>query len=142
MRTMTKSQSHLWKARMKSPPSLSVLQEPLGCLSLSVRTANALDTAGVQTVQQLLSSCPRRACDCKPHDCPCAGGAANFAPFCFLLDIPNFGEKTLEEVFLALEEVGFVRGNRQAAVAQQQTEAEQKERFQRNNQSRRRLPKF
>lgn len=57
-------------------------------IGLSVRTTNCLDEQGISTVGDLLN--------CKRSD---------------LLAIPNFGEKTLEEVYLALEKLGFYRKN-------------------------------
>ena len=58
-------------------------------IGLSVRTTNCLDEQGISTVGELLK--------CKRSD---------------LLSIPNFGEKTLEEVFNALEKLGFVRAEK------------------------------
>ena len=58
-------------------------------IGLSVRTTNCLDEQGISTVGELLK--------CKRSD---------------LLSIPNFGEKTLEEVFNALEKLGFLRAER------------------------------
>lgn len=58
-------------------------------IGLSVRTTNCLDEQGISTVGELLK--------CKRSD---------------LLSIPNFGEKTLEEVFNALEKLGFFRAER------------------------------
>ena len=58
-------------------------------IGLSVRTTNCLDEQGISTVGELLK--------CKRAD---------------LLSIPNFGEKTLEEVFNALEKLGFVRAEK------------------------------
>jgi len=55
-------------------------------IGLSVRTTNCLEERGVFTVNDLLN--------CEPS---------------FLLSISNFGEKTLEEVYRALEHVGFQR---------------------------------
>ena len=55
-------------------------------IGLSVRTTNCLDDQGITTVEDLLR--------CKRAD---------------LMSIPNFGEKTLEEVYLALEKLGFYR---------------------------------
>ncbi len=55
-------------------------------IGLSVRTTNCLEEKGIFTVQDLLR--------CTRDD---------------LLDISNFGEKTLEEVFSALESIGFPR---------------------------------
>lgn len=55
-------------------------------IGLSVRTTNCLEERGIFTVQDLLN--------CTPDD---------------LLSISNFGEKTLEEVYKALEGIGFYR---------------------------------
>ena len=55
-------------------------------IGLAVRTTNCLEEKGIFTVRQLLAS--------SRDD---------------LLSISNFGEKTLEEVFLALEKIGFTR---------------------------------
>ena len=55
-------------------------------IGLSVRTTNCLEERGIFTVRDLLN-CTRRD----------------------LLSISNFGEKTLEEVYAALESVGFYR---------------------------------
>jgi DNA-directed RNA polymerase subunit alpha len=59
-------------------------------IGLSVRTTNCLEERGIFTVQDLLN--------CTRDD---------------LLSIQNFGDKTLEEVFAALEAVGFYRPARQ-----------------------------
>ncbi len=55
-------------------------------IGLSVRTTNCLEERGIFTVQDLLN--------CTRDD---------------LLSISNFGDKTLEEVFKALEGIGFYR---------------------------------
>jgi DNA-directed RNA polymerase subunit alpha len=55
-------------------------------IGLAVRTTNCLEERGVFTVNDLLH--------CTRED---------------LLSISNFGEKTLEEVYKALESVGFYR---------------------------------
>ncbi len=59
-------------------------------IGLSVRTTNCLEERGIFSVQDLLN--------CTRED---------------LLSISNFGEKTLDEVFAALESVGFYRPDRQ-----------------------------
>jgi DNA-directed RNA polymerase subunit alpha len=59
-------------------------------IGLSVRTTNCLEERGIFTVRDLLH--------CDRED---------------LLGISNFGEKTLEEVYKALEDIGFYRPNRQ-----------------------------
>ncbi|HMO85236.1 MAG TPA: DNA-directed RNA polymerase subunit alpha C-terminal domain-containing protein [Lacipirellulaceae bacterium] len=68
------------------------LEEKLGMstaeIGLAVRTTNCLEEKGIFTVQDLLQ--------CKRED---------------LLTISNFGEKTLEEVYRALEQIGFERGD-------------------------------
>jgi DNA-directed RNA polymerase subunit alpha len=58
-------------------------------IGLSVRTTNCLEERGIFTVNDLLH--------CTRED---------------LLGISNFGEKTLEEVYSALENVGFYRNGR------------------------------
>ena len=55
-------------------------------IGLTVRTTNCLEERGVFTVRELLN--------CGRDD---------------LLSISNFGEKTLEEVYSALESIGFYR---------------------------------
>jgi DNA-directed RNA polymerase subunit alpha len=55
-------------------------------IGLSVRTTNCLEERGIFTVHDLLN--------CTRAD---------------LLSISNFGEKTLEEVYKALEKIGFFR---------------------------------
>lgn len=62
-------------------------------IGLSVRTTNCLDEHGICTVRDLLA--------CRRED---------------LLKIANFGEKTLEEVFKALEKLGFYRNSRSPRV--------------------------
>lgn len=55
-------------------------------IGLTVRTTNCLEERGIFTVRDLLH--------CTPND---------------LLSISNFGEKTLEEVYRALDKFGFAR---------------------------------
>ncbi|MBI1902770.1 MAG: DNA-directed RNA polymerase subunit alpha [Planctomycetia bacterium] len=63
-------------------------------IGLSVRTTNCLEERGIFTVQDLLN--------CTRDD---------------LLSISNFGEKTLEEVYKALEGVGFYRQTPEPSAA-------------------------
>lgn len=63
-------------------------------IGLSVRTTNCLEERGIFTVNDLLH--------CTRDD---------------LLSISNFGEKTLEEVYKALEGVGFYRRSKRESVA-------------------------
>lgn len=62
------------------------LEMSIAEIGLSVRTTNCLEEHGILTVEDLLKK--------RPKD---------------LLAIPNFGEKTLEEVYKALEKIGFYR---------------------------------
>jgi DNA-directed RNA polymerase subunit alpha len=62
-------------------------------IGLSVRTTNCLEERGIFTVNDLLN--------CTRED---------------LLAISNFGEKTLEEVYKALEEIGFHRRMKREAA--------------------------
>jgi len=62
-------------------------------IGLSVRTTNCLEERGIFTVHDLLQ--------CTRDD---------------LLSISNFGEKTLDEVYKALESIGFRRARRQAVA--------------------------
>jgi DNA-directed RNA polymerase subunit alpha len=55
-------------------------------IGLSVRTTNCLEDRGIFTVRDLLNTTSSQ-----------------------LLSISNFGEKTLEEVYRALEAIGFSR---------------------------------
>ena len=64
-------------------------------IGLSVRTTNCLEERGIFTVNDLLNS--------SRED---------------LLSISNFGEKTLEEVYKALEGIGFYRPNRRPSLAE------------------------
>ena len=63
-------------------------------IGLTVRTTNCLEERGIFTVRDLLNS--------SRED---------------LLSISNFGEKTLEEVYAALEDFGFRRQQRRAVAA-------------------------
>ena len=70
------------------------LQLSIAEMGLSVRTTNCLEETGILTVRDLLEANPRR-----------------------LLGISNFGEKTLDEVYAALEELGFYRPSREPTGA-------------------------
>ena len=63
-------------------------------IGLTVRTTNCLEERGIFTVNDLLHGRPEE-----------------------LLSISNFGEKTLEEVYKALESIGFYRPGLQPAMA-------------------------
>ncbi|MDR3232764.1 MAG: hypothetical protein LBT46_03720 [Planctomycetaceae bacterium] len=70
------------------------LELSTAALGLSVRTTNCLDEEGICTIGDLLA--------CKRDD---------------LLKIDNFGEKTLEDVYRALEKLGFCRQDREQQLA-------------------------
>jgi DNA-directed RNA polymerase alpha subunit len=97
-----------------------LLPEPLGVLGLSVRTTNGLENAGLQTIEDLLQACPHRQETCEAARdkagglCQCRASFAKndpqrkeFEPTCYLLDVPNMGEKTLNEVLGRLADRGF-----------------------------------
>ncbi len=62
------------------------LELSLAEIDLPVRTVNCLEDEGILTVMQLLNCTPQR-----------------------LLGITNFGERTLQQIYDALEKVGFYR---------------------------------
>ena len=65
------------------------LEMSLAETELLVRTVNCLEEEGIITVRQLLNCTPQR-----------------------LLEIPNFGVRTLQMVYKALEDIGFYRPSR------------------------------
>jgi len=75
------SQADEHARRMKKRLELSTAE-----IGLQVRTTNCLEEKGIFTVRDLLNSTPDT-----------------------LLSIANFGEKTLEEVYVALEKIGYNR---------------------------------
>lgn len=75
-----------YKNLHRSDEMAEKLQMSTAEIGLSVRTTNCLEEKGIFTVHDLLK--------CKSVD---------------LLSISNFGEKTLEEVYRALERIGFYR---------------------------------
>jgi len=78
------NQAELTNEGMKERLEMSTAE-----IGLAVRTTNCLEERGIFTVDDLLN--------CKRED---------------LLSISNFGEKTLEEVYDALERFGFKRPSR------------------------------
>ena len=81
-----KTRVPLNRAYEQSQDTKAKLEMSTAEIGLAVRTTNCLEERGVFTVNDLLH--------CTPED---------------LLSISNFGEKTLEEVYKALEGVGFFR---------------------------------
>lgn len=75
------NRAHLQNETQKDRLEMSTAE-----IGLAVRTTNCLEEKGVFTVYDLLN--------CSRDD---------------LLSISNFGEKTLEEVYKALEGIGFYR---------------------------------
>ncbi|MBQ6108274.1 MAG: DNA-directed RNA polymerase subunit alpha [Thermoguttaceae bacterium] len=75
------SEAEVRKQRRQEILSMSIAQ-----IGLLVRTTNCLESEGILTVRDLLNSSPER-----------------------LLKISNFGNKTLLEVYDALEKLDFTR---------------------------------
>ena len=91
---MTQTRIPLSVAEEESRQMEQRLEMSTAEIGLSVRTTNCLEERGIFTVRDLLH--------CTRED---------------LLSISNFGEKTLEEVFLALESIGFCRPQRVSTPA-------------------------
>lgn len=85
-----------WARSQKADDRLDL---PLAETELSVRTVNCLEEQAIFTVRDLLNCTPER-----------------------LLEIPNFGEKTLQSVYEALEHVGFFRPSRRPGKKQPRPE--------------------
>lgn len=83
-----------YKNMMQSDEMAEKLEMSTAEIGLSVRTTNCLEEKGIFTVHDLLN--------CTRAD---------------LLSISNFGEKTLEEVYRALEKIGFYRSSPAEAAA-------------------------
>ena len=86
-----------FKDLMQTDEMTEKLEMSTAEIGLSVRTTNCLEERGLFTVHDLLN--------CTRTD---------------LLSISNFGEKTLEEVFKALEKIGFFRSNASTEAALRQ----------------------
>jgi DNA-directed RNA polymerase subunit alpha len=87
---MATSRIRLSMAELEAQSRLEKLDMSTAEIGLTVRTTNCLEERGIFTVRDLLN--------CTRDD---------------LLAISNFGEKTLEEVYLALEGIGFYRPGRE-----------------------------
>ena len=74
-----------WKRTQKADDRLEL---NLAEMNIPVRTVNCLEDEEIFTVGDIL--------DCEPQQ---------------LLEIPNFGPKTLVSVYAALEKIGFYRAN-------------------------------
>ena len=90
---MARSRIPLCQAEERSRLQQERLDMSTAETGLSVRTTNCLGDRGSFTVRDLLN--------CRPED---------------LLSISNFGEKTLEEVYKALEDMGFCREREPASA--------------------------
>jgi len=85
-----------------------LIKTPLADTALSLRTVNTLEDHGMLYLHELLQCCgrPRKACDdCRwfVDDRRTCGRETK------LIEIPNFGTKTLAEVFKVLEDLGLHR---------------------------------
>lgn len=76
------NKSYLQEKKLEKKLDMSTAE-----IGLSVRTTNCLDEQGISTVGDILRHTREE-----------------------LLAIPNFGGKTLEEVYKVLEKLGFTRG--------------------------------
>jgi DNA-directed RNA polymerase subunit alpha len=76
-----------WAKAQKADDRLDL---SLSEIDLIVRTVNGLEEKGIFTVRDLLNRTPQQ-----------------------LLEIPNFGEKTVETIYKALEKIGFHRSSQQ-----------------------------
>jgi DNA-directed RNA polymerase subunit alpha len=83
---MAKTRIPLSAAEEESRNLLEKLELSTAEIGLTVRTTNCLEERGIFTVRDLLNTTRVE-----------------------LLSISNFGEKTLEEVYRSLEEIGFYR---------------------------------
>jgi DNA-directed RNA polymerase subunit alpha len=90
---MARTRIPLIKAEEESRNLKQRLEMSTAEIGLTVRTTNCLEERGIFTVEDLLN--------CNRDD---------------LLSISNFGEKTLEEVYKALEKIGFQRRPQTASV--------------------------
>ncbi|MCL4678164.1 MAG: DNA-directed RNA polymerase subunit alpha [Alphaproteobacteria bacterium] len=90
---MARTRIPLSKAEEASRSLKERLELSTAEIGLTVRTTNCLEERGIFTVRDLLN--------CRPED---------------LLSISNFGEKTLEEVYKALDDIGFPRARRRATA--------------------------
>jgi DNA-directed RNA polymerase subunit alpha len=88
---MARTRIRLSMAEMEHQNRLEKLDMSTAEIGLTVRTTNCLEERGIFTVRDLLN--------CTKED---------------LLSISNFGEKTLEEVYQALEGIGFCRPDKQS----------------------------
>lgn len=86
---MAKSRIPLNRDYLRRQEMLAKLNLSTSEIGLAVRTTNCLEDKGIFTVEDLLN--------CTPD---------------FLLSIPNFGEKTLEEVYDCLARLGFYHKSR------------------------------
>ncbi len=91
---MATTRIRLSMTEVENRSRLEKLEMSTAEIGLTVRTTNCLEERGIFTVRDLLN--------CTRDD---------------LLSISNFGEKTLEEVYLALEGIGFYRPDRQPCPA-------------------------
>jgi DNA-directed RNA polymerase subunit alpha len=87
---MATTRIRLSMAELETRSRMEKLEMSTAEIGLTVRTTNCLEERGIFTVRDLLN--------CTRDD---------------LLAISNFGEKTLEEVYVALEGIGFYRPDRQ-----------------------------
>lgn len=80
-----------------------LLTSGLSELGLPVRTQNQLESVGIYTIEQLLMTQQTK-----------------------LMAVPNIGDKTISEIFLSLEKVGFYRDSKEEPCASNNPKAKRK----------------
>jgi DNA-directed RNA polymerase alpha subunit len=84
-----------------------LLELPIASLDLELRLVNMLEKQDIMTVIDLLRCCPRTN-EC--HVCPVTSECTAKLR---IRGIPNFGEASLDKVYLALEVEGIKRRSKQ-----------------------------
>jgi len=77
---------------------------------ISLRTQNTLENHGILYVRELLQCCGKLS-GCS-NCAACVGGVRRCGCTIRLLDLPNFGVKTLNDVYNALSELGLHKGRK------------------------------
>jgi DNA-directed RNA polymerase alpha subunit len=85
-----------------------LLELPIASLDLEVRLVNMLENQDIRTVLDLLRCCPREN-DC--HVCPVSSECTAKLR---IRGIPNFGQASLDKVYLALEVEGIKRRSKRS----------------------------
>jgi DNA-directed RNA polymerase alpha subunit len=87
--------------------SEELLQLPIASLDLELRIVNVLEKQGLMTVLDLLRCCPRS------DPCGICPGRDECQATMRMMDIPNFGQASLDKIYLALEVEGIKKRSQQ-----------------------------